>query len=249
MSISKGYIPVGQRDEGVKSPSAAEIEKERRLRNGIQKEDGGSEGGESGAGTVFTSADVYTTTHGGGGSQKRKIKHQAGPARVDRFLDNGTPKVFSKELTALENFLEKSAFPSDNFESQNRMNNPKRLNWKKKDDDTDHAVGHDDLPEGQFYKEDPPAYVEHTKDVKDKEKYASYTLAQQKDMENKIRNLNIDKSDGYGMAGQNDDLHRTDDKDKIPRKLNTNNKDGDDEDEHNWWVVEKAILQKAIRGY
>jgi hypothetical protein len=254
MSVSKGYIPVGQNDEGVKSPTAAEIEQKRRLRNGIQKEDGGGDGGEGGAGTVFTSADVHTTTYGGG-NQTKKRKHLQGPTRVDRFLDNGTPKIFSKELTALDEFLEKSAFPSDNFESQNRMNNPKRLNWKKKDDDTQHAVAQNELPEGQFYKEDPPAYVERTKNVKDKEKYASYTLAQQKDMENKIRNLNIDKSDGYGMAGQNDDLHRTDDKDEIPRKRNTNNKDGDDDEEHNWWVVEKdgsfaqRFFQKCVQEY
>tara|TARA_R110002110_G_scaffold498_3_gene1945 strand:- start:1920 stop:2825 length:906 start_codon:yes stop_codon:yes gene_type:complete len=271
MSVSKGYIPVGQNDEGVKNPSAGEIARNKRVRTGeenIQKEDGGGDGGvESGGGTVFTSADVHTTTYGGG-NQKKKRKHLQGPTRVDRFLDNGTPKIFSKELNALTEFLEKSAFPSDNFEAQNRMNNPKRLNWKKKNDDTQHAVAQNELPEGQFYKEDPPAYVERAKNVNDKEKYSSYTLAHQDDMEKKIRGYDkeskkrhgdpdeqpagqlggsagqidysgLNKSDGYGMAGQNDDLRRTDDKDRIPRKLNTNTEDGDDEEEQNWWVVEK----------
>ena len=149
------------------------------------------------------------------------------------------------------------------------MNNPKRLSWKKKNDDTQHAVAQNELPEGQFYKEDPPEYVERAKNVNDKEKYSSYTLAHQEDMEKKIRGYDkeskkrhgdpdeqpagqlggatgqidysgLNKSDGYAMAGQNDDLRRTDDKDEIPKKLNTNNEDGDDEDEHNWWVVEKG---------
>ena len=39
MSIDKMDFPVGQNDEGVKSPTAAEIEKKRRLRDNIQKED------------------------------------------------------------------------------------------------------------------------------------------------------------------------------------------------------------------
>ena len=101
MSVSKGYIPVGQNDEGVKNPSAGEIARNKRVRTGeenIQKEDGGGDGGvESGGGTVFTSADVHTTTYGGG-NQKKKRKHLQGPTRVDRFLDNGTPKIFSKRL-------------------------------------------------------------------------------------------------------------------------------------------------------
>ena len=277
----KGYIPVGQSDEGVKPQSAGEIARNQRMRDGIQKEDGGSEGGEA---TVFTSSDVYTTTYG----SNKKRKHGNGPVRVDRFLDNGTPKIFSKELNALNEFLDKSAFPSDNFESQNRMNNPKRLDWKKKNDDTQHTGEHNELPEGQFYKEDPPAYVERTKNVTDGEKWDSYTLAHQEDMEKKIRGYDkeskrkhgdadepaagqlggsagqidysgLNKSDGYGLAGQNDDLRRTDDKDRIPKKLNTNNDDGDEEDEHNWWVVEKKedegtafideFIQKCMQVY
>ncbi|MAH48888.1 hypothetical protein CMI37_23880 [Candidatus Pacearchaeota archaeon] len=239
--------PVGASDEGVKPPSAGEIARNERLR----KEDGGGEGSDnSGAGTVFTSADVHTTTYG----SNKKRKHAAGPPRVDRFLDNGTPHIFSKELTELTDFVEKSAFPSDNFESANRMNNPKRLDWKKKRDDSEHSIAHNNLPEGQFYKEDPPAYVERTKNNQDKEKYASYTLAHQDDMEKKIRGYDkeskrkhgdadeppaaqmggsasqidysgLNKQEGYGPAGQDDELHRTGVKDRIPKRRNDDNEE------------------------
>ena len=59
--------PVGATDEGAKPPSAGEIARYERLR----KEDGGGESsGNSGEGTVFTSADVHTTTYG---SNKKEL--------------------------------------------------------------------------------------------------------------------------------------------------------------------------------
>ena len=251
--------PVGASDEGQRAPSAGEIARNERLR----KEDGGGEGSDnSGAGTVFTSADVHTTTYG----DNKKRRHAAGPPRVDRFLDNGTPKIFvSKDISALEEFIDKSAFTSDNFESQNRMNNHKRLDWKKKRDDTEHSVAHNHLPEGQFYKEDPPAVVERSKNNQDKEKWSQYTLAHQDDMEKKIRGYDkeskkkhgdadeppahqmggsagqidysgLNKQEGYGPAGQNDDLHRTGDKDQIPRRRNDDNEEEEDD-------VDKKIIK------
>ena len=175
--------PVGASDEGQRTPSAGEIARHERL----NKEDGGGEG----AGTVFTSADagVFTPTFGGDGvrAQQKKPKKRTGIERVSRFVDGGTPQVFSNSLTDLNDFLDKSAFPSDNFEAQNRMNNPKRLDWKKKKDDSEHAVSHDTLPEGQFYKEEPPEYVERSKNNQEKEKWDEYTLAHQGDTEKKIR--------------------------------------------------------------
>jgi hypothetical protein len=239
--------PVGASDEGAKPPSAGEIARYERLR----KEGGeGESSSNSGEGTVFTSADIHTTTYG----SNKKRKHAAGPPRVDRFLDNGTPHIFSKELTDLNDFVEKSAFPSDNFEAQNRQNNPKRLDWKKKRDDTEHSVAYNDLPEGQFYKETPPQYVERSKSIQDKEKSDSYTLAHQEDMERKIRGYDKDskkrhgdadeqpagqmggaagqidysglnKQEGYGPAGQDDELHRTGKKDRIPKRRNDNNEE------------------------
>ena len=241
--------PVGATDEGQRAPTASEIARHQKL----TKEDGGGDGG-----TVFTSSDagIFTPTYGGGGvhRQQRKHKKRTGVEKAASFMDDRSPHVFSKEVSKLEAFLNKTAFPSDNFEAQNRMNNPKRLDWrKKKADDTQHSVAHNHLPEGQFYKNDiqkdePPQYVERGQNKSiDREKWAEYTLAHQDDMEKRIRGYDkeskrkhgdpdeppagqmggsagqieyggISKQEGYGSAGQDDELHRGGNRDKIARR-------------------------------
>jgi len=243
--------PVGAADEGQRAPTASEIARHQKL----TKEDGGVEGG---GGTVFTSSDagIFTPTYGGGGvrHQQRKNKKRTGVEKVASFMDDRSPHVFSKEVSKLADFLNKSGFPSDNFEAQNRMNNPKRLDWKKKNaGDTQHSVAHNHLPEGQFYKiniqkDEPPQYVERGQDKSiDREKWSEYTLAHQDDMERKIRGYDkeskrrhndpdeppagqmgassgqieyggISKQEGYGSAGQDDELHRGGKGDKIARR-------------------------------
>lgn len=248
------------RDEGERAPSAAELERHRRRT--LQKE------GDGDGGTVFTSgnAGIFTPTYGGSGvhHQQRKKKKRTGVEKAAAFMDDRSPHVFTKSVNDLNNFIENSAFPSDNFESQNRMNNPKRLNWEKKKtqgdnykaDDTQHAVEYSELPEGQFHKSvrvsiDQPqdGYVERGKNKSmDREKWADYTLAHQDDMEKKIRGYDKEskkkhddpheppahevgsavsgardmfKQEGYGFAGQDDELRRGGDKDKIARRRST----------------------------
>ena len=192
--------PVGATDEGVKPHTAQDVAtREHHLRKEGE--------GDGGGGTVFTSSDagIFTPTHGGQGvrHQQHKKKKRTGVEKVAAFMDDKTPHVFSKSITALNNFLDKSAFPSDNMESKNRMNNPKRLDWeKKKADDTEKAVAHTHNPPMQFYKDrgasyasvaggpadQEPQYVERANNKSgDKEKWAEYTLAHQDDMEKKIR--------------------------------------------------------------
>ena len=188
--------PVGASDEGVRPNTAQDVaNREKRL----TKEDGG-------AATVFTSSDagIFTPTHGGHGvrsmsrNQQKKKKKRTGPERIANFLDNRSPHTFTKGLDDLNEFV-KSAFPSDNFESANRMTNPKRIDWKKKNGyDNDKNIAHTHMPEGQFYKdrgssyasvaggpaEQEPKYVEHGKNKSvDREKWSEYTLAHQDDME------------------------------------------------------------------
>lgn len=266
--------PVGASDEGTKAPSAGEIARNERLR----KEDGGVSGA---GGTVFTSTNtgVFTPTFGGGGRRKKNKHNKLGS--VGRFMDNGTPKIFSKELQDLEDFLEKSppGGRSDNFESQNRMNNPKRLDWKKKRDDVDTSVAHTNMPEGQFYKEDPPDYVERGKTSQDKEKWSEYTLAHQGDTEKKIRGYDkeskkrhgdpdeppaaqmggsagqidysgLNKQEGYASAGQNDELSRTGENDKLGRRRNdyySDEEEEDPEDEGRTFV--RNFMQKCLSRY
>ena len=190
--------PLGASDEGVKPNTAQDVaNREKRL---------AKEGEGEGGGTVFTSSDagIFTPTYGGGGRhQQKKHKKRTGVEKLASFMDERTPHVFSKDLDSLNSFIDKSAFPTDNFESQNRMNNPKRLDWrKKKTDDTQHAVAHNTLPEGQFYKDrgasyasvaggpadQEPQYVERSKNRSvDKEKWSSNMLAHQDDMEKKMR--------------------------------------------------------------
>lgn len=195
--------PVGATDEGVKPHTAQDVANRE---HPLRKE------GEGGGGTVFTSSDagIFTPTHGGSGvrHQQRKKKKRTGVEKVATFMDDKTPRVFSKSVTDLNTFLDKSAFPTDNFESANRMTNPKRLDWKKrkpdekKTDDTQHSVAHTHNPPYQFYKDrgasyasvaggpadQEPQYVERAKNKSgDKEKWAEYTLAHQNDMEKKIR--------------------------------------------------------------
>jgi len=178
--------PVGATDEGQRAPTASEIARHQRLTK------------EEGEATVFTSSDagIFTPTYGGGGvrHQQRKHKKRTGVEKAASFMDDRSPHVFSKEVSNLSDFLDKSAFASDNFESQNRMNSPKRLDWKKKKaDDTQHSVAYNHLPEGQFYKiniqkDEPPQYVERGQDKSiDREKWSEYTLAHQDDVERKIR--------------------------------------------------------------
>ena len=187
--------PVGATDEGQKPNTAQDVANRERL---ISKEGDG--------GTVFTSSDagIFTPTHGGGGRhQQHKKKKRTGIEKVAAFMDDKSPHVFSKSVDELNEFLNKSAFPSDNFESQNRMNNPKRIDWKKKKaDDTEKAVAHTHNPPMQFYKDrgtsyasvaggpadQEPKYVERSKNKSgDKEKWDEYTVAHQEDMEKKIR--------------------------------------------------------------
>ena len=265
--------PVGASDEGVKAPSAGEIARNERLR----KEDGGGEGG----GTVFTSSNtgIFTPTFGGGSGRKKKKHNKLGS--VGRFMNDGTPKIFSKELQDLEEFLDKSppGGRSDNFESQNRMNNPKRLDWKKKRDDVDTSVAHTNMPEGQFYKADPPDYVERGKTSQDKEKWSEYTLAHQGDTEKKIRGYDkeskkrhgdpdeppatqmggsagqidysgLNKQEGYASAGQNDELSRTGENDKLGRRRNdyySDEEEEDPEDEGRTFV--RNFMQKCLAQY
>ena len=274
--------PVGSVDEGTKQYSAGEIARNERLRNEkLSKEDGGGDGGVSGAGgTVFTSTNtgIFNTTFGNNNKKKPSRYNKLGS--VGRFMDNGTPKVFSKEVQNLEDFLDKSAFPSDNFESQNRMNNPKRFDWKKKRDDTEHSIAHNNLPEGQFYKEDPPGYVERSKNnSQDKEKWSDYTLAHQEDTEKKIRGYDkeskrrhgdpdeppaaqmggaagqidysgLNKQEGYGFAGQDDELSRGGDSDKMSRRRNDYYADETDEDaEDEGRSLVKEFMQKCMAKY
>ena len=212
--------PVGATDEGVRPNTAQDVaNREKRL----TKEDGG-------AATVFTSSDagIFTPTHGGHGvhamsrNQQKKRKKRTGPERIAGFLDDRTPHVFTKELAALNAFV-KSAFPSDNFESANRMTNPKRINWKKtaagapKADDTQHAIAHNTLPEGQFYKDrgtaylsvaggpadQEPKYVEHDKNKSvDKDKSSEAMLAHQHDMEKKIRGYDKESKKRHNDADE-----------------------------------------------
>jgi len=265
--IYESKMDTGAIDEGEKPQSAGEIARNARLRNiesvdtSFKKEDGGGEGGEA---TVFTSTDVYTPTYG----SNKKRKHSEGPKKIDNFLNGGTPKIFSKELNKLNEFIEKTHNNNHALtDTSEPLNNPKRIDWKKKEDETEHSVAHNNLPEGQFYKgygvrvdpDPPPQYVERSKNSKEKEKWSDYTLAHQADVEEKIRGYDKDvsKSDGYGQAGQNDSLRRTDDKDRIPRGVNTNNED-DEEEDRNWWVVEKedsgtqfidGFFQKCVTTY
>ena len=206
--------PVGASDEGVKPNTAQDVaDREKRL----TKEDG--------AATVFTSSDagIFTPTHGGHGvhsmsrHQQKKKKKRSGPEKVAMFLDDKSPHTFTKELQALKDF-EKSAFPSDNFESQNRMNNPKRLDWqKKKANDAEKAVAHTHNPPAQFYKDrgasyssvaGGPAnqqakYVERDRNRSgDREKWGDYTLAHQDDMEKKIRGYDKESKKRHGDADE-----------------------------------------------
>jgi len=271
--------PVGASDEGTKAPSAGEIARNERINNErLSKEDGGVTGA---GGTVFTSTNtgVFTPTFGGGSGRRKKHKHNK-LGSVGRFMDDGTPKIFSKELQSLEDFLDKSAFPSDNFESQNRMNNPKRLDWKKKkDDDTEHSVAYNHLPEGQFHKEDTPDYVERSKNNQDKEKWSEYTLAHQEDTEKKIRGYDkeskkrhgdpdeqpagqmggsasqidysgLNKQEGFASAGQNDELSRTGENDKLSRRRNDYYSDEEEEDpEDEGRSFVKEFMQKCMSRY
>ena len=271
--------PVGASDEGTKTPSAGEIARNERINNErLSKEDGGVTGA---GGTVFTSTNtgVFTPTFGGGSGRRKKNKHNK-LGSVGRFMDDGTPKIFSKELQSLEDFLDKSAFPSDNFESQNRMNNPKRLDWKKKkDDDTEHSVAYNHLPEGQFHKEDTPDYVERSKNNQDKEKWSEYTLAHQDDTEKKIRGYDkeskkrhgdpdeqpagqmggsasqidysgLNKQEGFASAGQNDELSRTGENDKLSRRRNDYYSDEEEEDpEDEGRSFVKEFMQKCMSRY
>jgi len=207
--------PVGASSEGVKPNTAQDVaNREKRL----TKEDGGTA-------TVFTSSDagIFTPTHGGQGvrpmssNQQKKHKKRTGVEKLASFMDERSPHVFSKDLDSLNSFIDKSGFPSDNFESQNRMNNPKRLDWKKKkDDDTQHSVAYNQLPEGQFYKDRGPAYlsvaggpadqepkyVERSKNNQDKEKWSESMIAHQNDMEKKIRGYDKESKKRHNDADE-----------------------------------------------
>jgi len=208
--------PVGASDEGVKPNTAQDVaNREKRL----TKED-------AGAATVFTSSDagIFTPTHGGQGvhpmarNQQKKHKKRTGVEKLASFMDERSPHVFSKDLDSLNGFIDKSAFPSDNFESQNRMNNPKRLDWKKKKaNDTEKAIGHNNLPQGQFYKDrgtaylsvaggpadQEPKYVEHDKNKSvDKDKSSETMLAHQNDMEKKIRGYDKESKKRHSDADE-----------------------------------------------
>ena len=76
-----------------------------------------------------------------------------------------------------------------NFESQNRMNNPKRLDWKKKRDDTEHSIAHNNLPEGQFYKEDP-VFIDPRN-----EKLGATIISKLKNVHLTIKDLNLKITD------------------------------------------------------
>ena len=256
-AYSSGYeekmvnSPVGASDEGVRPLSAGEIARDERLR----KEDGGGEG----AGTVFTSSDagIFTPTFGGDGvrAQQKKPKKRTGIERAARFVDSGTPHTFSKSLDDLDTFLDKSApgGRSDNYESKNRMNNPKRLDWEKtRADDTEYAPSHP--------VEKAAEIVENKKNSQEKEKWDEYTLAHQDDMERKIRGYDkeskkrhsdpdeppagqlggsagqidysgLQKQEGYGFAGQDDELRRGGDKDKVDDDKNEKEEETEDRDE------------------
>lgn len=100
------------------------------LRSSIQKEDGG--GDSSGAGTVFTvDTSGYNETyneHAHDDKKKRQKWKKSGIDRAYAFLVDGTPT-----LKSLDDFMKKVAGTqsADNLESKNRLNNPKRLDWRK----------------------------------------------------------------------------------------------------------------------
>ena len=211
--------PVGATDEGQKPNTAQDVaNREKHLRKEGE--------GDGGGGTVFTSSDagIFTPTHGGHGvrpmsrNQQKKHKKRTGVEKLASFMDERSPHVFSKDLDSLNSFIDKSAFPSDNFESQNRMNNPKRLDWKKKKaNDTEKAIGHNNLPQGQFYKDrgtaylsvaggpadQEPKYVEHDKNKSvDKDKSSETMLAHQNDMEKKIRGYDKESKKRHSDADE-----------------------------------------------
>ena len=96
----------------------------------VQKEDGG--GDSSGAGTVFTvDTSGYNETyneHAHDNKNKRQKWKKSGIDRAYAFLVDGTPS-----LKSLDIFMQKdtSTTAADNMGSKNRMNNPRRLDWRK----------------------------------------------------------------------------------------------------------------------
>ena len=100
------------------------------LRSSLQKEDGG--GDSSGAGTVFTvDTSGYNETyneHAHDDKKKRQKWKKSGIDRAYAFLVDGTPS-----LKSLDTFMQKDTptTAADNMGSKNRMNNPRRLDWRK----------------------------------------------------------------------------------------------------------------------
>jgi len=96
------------------------------MRSSLQKENGGN---SSGAATVFTvDTSGYNETYNERDPDNKNRKKKSGIDRAYTFLVDGTPT-----LKSLDAFMEKVAGTqsADNLESKNRMNNPRRLDWRK----------------------------------------------------------------------------------------------------------------------
>ena len=167
--------------------------KSKPTKKAMYKDNGGGAGGGgaatsgsfgSGGGTVFTSTNsgIFNPTYGGGGSKrkrnhireiKRKKDKRSGIERLGRFLNEYTPVPksadLSKALIELMNSVMKSQYPNGRGYGGNL--GMKVLDWKKPNTN-----------------EEPPKVSEFK--GKDNDKDDNAAVLEQKDVEQKIKNLN-----------------------------------------------------------
>jgi hypothetical protein len=151
----------------------------------LLKEGGAATSGSfgDGGGTVFTSTDsgIFNPTHGGGGYKrkephiKKPKKKKSGIERLDAFLREYSPvpksmeKSYnaSEELIELINWVRKAEYPTRGYGGNLGR---KQLDWKKPNSN-----------------EEPPKASEFKGEINHEEDESA--VIEQKDMEQKIRNL------------------------------------------------------------
>ena len=155
-----------------------------------------------GGGTVFTSTDsgIFTPTFGGGGSKKRrphirKPKHKkTGIERLDSFLREFSPipksveksKLTSHALVQLFNSIRKAEYPTRGYGGNLGR---KQLDWKKPN-------SNEEPPKVSEFKGE----INHEEDEQDES-----AVIEQKDMEQKIRNLDAkSRKEGRDQAAEDE---------------------------------------------
>ena len=167
----------------------------------LLKEGGGAATSGSfgeGGGTVFTSTDsgIFTPTYGGGGSKRRRPHirkpktKKSGIERLDAFLREFSPvpksveksKLTSDALIQLVDSVRKAEYPTRGYGGNLGR---KQLDWKKPNSN-----------------EEPPKVSEFKGEINHEEDESA--VIEQKDMEQKIRNLD-DKSRKEGRDHSTED--------------------------------------------